>query len=481
MSSRKPLQRADRSVIVTAEDVQRLLTEGLDKIESIGQEFAQASQAAALEYRQRAAAAHVEVGRPFEMPKFSSQELREEVARRVRAYLEDTVRVLPVADEDVNERDRKRALIVQALVRLKKPTLEAIVRSEGGVPRVGSPREIAIQVANSYGWEPSAVARLVLDHTEEPKLAAGGLSSRIFSMRNEFELTHVALRVRYALRRFIEVGTVKWFVFDTMTVDERSLVLEGRLRTFRPLVVEGSEQAELIPDETTHTARIVLQDGSRMVRVSGASDSSTARAALRALELLTGEQRQPWVSKAESEATPIPGRLHPQTEFLLDIATNKLSPNLFAQPNAVLARFRLSANTVAAEESTSANTPSVSAWRAEGRHLLDSPSACGLMATEGRPLVDLTLKAGARRNPSDLASVIHTRFALESDHVLIETGLASDIALVTAVHDWGVQAVESTLTDGVDEQAMRQLEAKILRKATGRHSASDQIVMRETL
>jgi hypothetical protein len=467
---RDHLVRLQHTTIVREEDIERLLTEGLDEVTKFAAAHAEATRRNYLE--------QVEPNEESESP---SPELASDADRfvnAVRGYLEDHVMVLDEPSDDVNSNDLERALIRQALVRLRAPALEQILRLQGATPASKRASELARQVADSYGWDPAAVARVVLDHTEEPQATANGWSTRIFQMKEPVDANQVGPYVEIALRRFVPVGAVKWFVFDRMEVSgELSIRLSGRLRTFTPKPNETADGATAVlgSESATYAATLVVDDGSRMVRVEQAHTTTAARAAVSAFTKLTLSERQTWLSGAERDAASIPGRLHPQTQLLLEIVRSRLPAELFSRKNATLARFRVSA---ASQTDSDADTASISAWRAEGRHLLNTPSASKLMLSEGRPLVDLTFDASvAGESGGHEVGRCSTRFVLDSDHVLIETGLAgADGETTRAAHRAAVGAVEAALRDGVSEYVVAELTDEIKRNESATSTTGPSIL-----
>lgn len=466
---RDPLFRLERSTIVREEDIERLLTEGLDELASFADEHAAATRADFLR--------QVDSDEfPAQAPT-SATTTRDRLATAIRRYLEDHVVVLDEPSDDVNVDEVEKALIRQALVRLRAPALEEILRLQNKSPASKRASELARQVADSYGWDPAAVARVVLDHTEEPQATAGGWSTRIFQMKDPVDADSVEKYLGFAMRRFISVAPVKWFVFDSLDRTESGIRLKGRLRTFTPKPSETPDGATAVlgSESATYEAVVAVDDGSTMIRVEQAQTTTAARAAASAFAKLTLSDRQSWLSGAERDATPIPGRLHPQTQLILEIVRSRLSAGVFTRKNATLARFRMSATP---DTGTDANTASISAWRAEGRHLLNTASASKLMLSEGRPLVDLTFDVSVMEELGDKAiGRCAIRIVLESDHVLIETGLSGASEEGTHyAHRAVVDAVEAALKSGVSDEVVAEVTTEIKRNESGSVSAGRSIL-----
>lgn len=466
---RDQLFRLDRSTIVREEDIAQFLTEGLDELSEIAAEHAAATRQ---DYLRQVDAAD----EPMVLPRFA-QTSRDGLETAVRSYLEDHVLVLEEPGDDVDSSDLKRALIRQALVRLRAPALEEIVRQQGGTPSSKQAGELALQVANSYGWDPAAVARLVLDHTEEPRATAGGWSTRVFQTKEPMDADRVAEYLGIAIRRFVQVGAVKWFAFDSLEREGSRIRLHGRLRTFvpKPNETPDGNSAVLGAESTTYNMSVVVENGSRFLRVEQATSTAAARAAVTAFARLTLNERQAWVSGAEREAASIPGRLHPQTQFLLGTVRSNLPVDRFAQRNAVLARFRIPTG---GEKVSDGDKASISSWRAEGRHLLNTPSASKLLLSEGRPLVDLTFEASdTSGDAGNGIGRFATRLVLESDHVLVETGLAGASEDQTlAAHRVAVSAVQGALSDGIPEEVVDRLTEEVRRNESGEDSSGPSIL-----
>lgn len=466
---RDQLFRLDRSTIVREEDIAQFLTEGLDELSEIAAEHAAATRQ---DYLRQVDAAD----EPMVLPPFA-QTSHDRLETAVRSYLEDHVLVLEEPGDDVDSSDLKRALIRQALIRLRAPVLEEIVRQQGDTPRSRQAGELALQVADSYGWDPTAVARLVLDHTEEPQATAGGWSTRVFQTKEPMDADRAQEYLGIAVRRFVQVGPVKWFAFDAMEREGPRIRLHGRLRTFVPKPNETPDGnfAVLGSESTTHSMSVIVESGSKFLRVEQATSTAAARAAVTAFAKLTLSERQAWVSGAERDAASIPGQLHPQTQFLLGIVRSKLPADQFAKRNAVLARFRIPAG---GEKAGEGDTASISAWRAEGRHLLNTPSASKLLLSEGRPLVDLTFEASdTTEGEGNRLGRFATRLVLENDHVLVETGLAGASEHQTlAAHRAAVSAVEEALVDGIPAELVSQLAEEMRRNESGEATSGPSIL-----
>ena len=436
----RPLRRLGKKPLLRSEDIDTVVSEMQAAMERVSAEFI--------------ASTRVSGDGSADLP--PAPDLQELAEASLRAYLEDEIVELePVEGNDIQRVEIEHEVMKKALVGLKLAGLREVAALRG-IASAGSSDELAQRVASSYGWDEAAIARLVLDHTGEPIETENGPSTRIFLLRHPANLDAIEERLAYVTGRYIRTGTARWFVFeDYSRLSDEALELEGSLRTYRPRIEDEGNEASLRADRTISPARLEVTDGSRFVLVHGAASVGAAKAMMSAFTVATAQEVLPYVPNAEAGAKARSRALHPITLFLLDLVTSGMQGHLFRQRNAILARFRVAKSAAEPDPESSpkiTRRPRLSAVRFEGDYLLDSPAACRLMWTDGRPLVDLTMRV-VTTDPGDTTprATFAVRLAVENDHVLVAMGLGDgDSKRAAAVHAAAIRAVARQVEAGVD-------------------------------
>jgi len=402
---------------------------------------------------------------PMDVPDLSNR-----AEHALRALLEEETYALvePDGNRGIAEHELHHELLKKALVGLKTPVLRELARSRGLEPE-SKLDELARQIAASYQWDEEAIARLVLDYAEDPRETEGGPTTRIFALDAPVDLARIEDRLSYVDGRYYRTDIAKWFTFGHYQRVGTVLKVSGKLQTYRAGVDPVAED-RLKAESDISLASLEATGGSRTVRVHDATNASAARSMMAAFKVATSAKTLDHIPYTGSGADIRPRALHPSTEFLLDLVTHRLRGRLFRQRNAVLARFRYTRTESNADDNEAGardRKPSLRAVRFEGKNLLDSPTASGLMWTEGRPLVDLTVQVAvtAPDDEHDILTRIPVRLALERDHVLVATGLSSSPDLMTEVHRSVLDQVEQAITDGITPARRAQLERVIRSRA----------------
>jgi hypothetical protein len=401
-------------------------------------------------------------------PSVEVPDLTDRAEQALRALLEEETYALvePEGPRGIAAHELHHELLKKALVGLKRPVLRELVSTRGMEPE-SKLDDLARQVAASYDWDETAIARLVLDYAEDPRETEGGPTTRIFALAEPIDLARIEHRLAYVNGRYYRTDIAKWFTFERYQRIGSVLKVAGTLQTYRAGVDPVAED-RLKSEQDISSASLDVTEGGFTARVHDASTASAARSMLAAFRVATTAKALEYVPNSGSGADIRPRALHPSTEFLLDLVTHRLRGRLFRQRNPVLARFRYTkSESTSTEDSAQGRKPSLRAVRFEGKNLLDSTTACGLMWTEGRPLVDLTVEVAVTAVDDDqkVLARIPVRLALEKDHVLVATGLSSSAEVMAEVHRSVLDHVERAITEGVPADHRIKLERTIRNRA----------------
>ena len=115
------------------------------------------------------------------------------------------------------------------------------------------------------------------------------------------------------------------------------------------------------------------------------------------------------------------------------------------------------------DDATSDDTkPSLKAIRFEGNHLLDSVAACRLIAKDGRPGANVSMRL-SYKGDSRTAEVFPMSLSLESDHFTVTTGIGmGGSTLSVDLHEKAVRTVLDEVTLGSsDPEKLERLVRKI--------------------
>ncbi len=353
----------------------------------------------------------------------------------LRTWLEDEVIALvePEGPRGIDEHELHHEILKKALVTLKREVLQDIARSKKLIPETKLD-DLARQVARAYQWNESAIAQLLLDYTEEPRETRGGFSTRLFSLRKPADVSRMAERLSYVDGRYYRTDIAKWFVFEQYRTVDSVLRVGGALQSYKAKV-DPATDGKLATERDSAACELEVRAGATTVLVHQARSYSVARSMLAAFRVATEADVIDSAPNTGADSPVVPRQLHPSTLFLLDVLTHRMDGPLFRSRNAILARFRLGSRAASQGAATSSRKPTLRAVRFEGENLLDSPAACGLMWTEGRPLVDVTVSVLATEADQAIRARVPIRIALEGGAVLVETGLSDDPDVASEVHE----------------------------------------------
>lgn len=443
----RPLRKLERKPALRTEDLDEVIRQLRTTLSEAGTSLAQATGAEPDDDR----------------PPVHAPDLSNRAEEALRGLLEEeTFALIEPGPDGIGEHELHNEVLKKALVGLKGQVLKELARTRGLKP-ASKLDELAKQIASSYKWDESAIARLVLDHTEDPRETEGGPTTRLFILTQPIDLARIEDRLAYVDGRYYRTDIAKWFTFERYNRAGSVLKVTGRLRSYRA-GVDPERGDRLTSQQEMSAASLDVSDGSRMARVHGAKNQAVARSMMAAFRVATLAEALDYVPNSGSNAAIQPRTLHPSTEFLLDVVTHRLRGHLFKQRNPILARFRYTRPAPTSQEAGSAGPvprkPLLHAVRFEGENLLDSITACGLMWNEGRPLMDLTVDVAATASDDDRTVLCHVpiRIALERDHVLIATGLSINAGVTNEVHYAVVDQVERAITDGIPDEHRSKLE-----------------------
>lgn len=451
MTSR-PLRRLGRKPVLRPEDVDAAIDHLRLGLADVGERLAQETAPEPDDDR----------------PAIQVPDLTDRAEQALRRLLEEETYALvePEGPRGIAEHELHHELLKKVLVSLKRPVLRELAKTRGMEPE-SKLDDLARQVAASYQWDETAIARLVLDYAEDPRETAGGLTTRIFVLAERVDLARIEDRLAYVDGRYYRTDIAKWFTFESYQRLGSVLKVTGTLQTYRAGVDPVAEDRLKTEQDISSASLHVSEDGVT-ARVHDASTASAARSMMAAFRVATTARALDFVPNSGSGADIRPRVLHPSTEFLLDVVTHRMRGHLFRQRNPVLARFRYTRSESASDEDTArGRKPSLRAVRFEGKNLLDSITACGLMWTEGRPLVDLTVEVAVTAADDDqqVLARIPVRLALEKDHVLVATGLSSSAERMAQVHRAVLDHVEQAIDEGVPAEHRIKLERTIRNRA----------------
>jgi len=390
------------------------------------------------------------------------------VRQALHAYLADEIvpAIEQEGDTGIRVSEAEHEQVKRALAHLKLGVLRDIARQRG-VDAAGDLDLVTGRIGYALNWDREAVARLILDHTEESPEVATGHSTRVFALRGELSVDEVADRLSYVSGRYIRTGIARWFVFEDSRLVPPLLRVEGAVEAFRAEARELDDSPFLDATPTRAEVEIELSSDSNVALVHGAS-AQNARGSLTALSTAAKVEHPDYVPRAELNAGVLPGRIHPTSFFMLDLVYSRLRGSLFRERNPILARFRFSKSDEEEQDQSGTRKPRLRAVRFDGEHLLDSREACSLLWLEGRPLVDLTVRVQARGDGDENWGRFPVRITIETDHVAVSTGYGSaSLDRSQEVHRASVAAVQSALIGPEpDWERLNAVEAHIEKVAT---------------
>lgn len=377
----------------------------------------------------------------------------------LRAALEDEIVSAVETDEGTGilEWEYEREVIKKALVGLKRVELKNIAR-EKKLEIQGSTEQLAATIGRAYRWDEEEIARLILSREPEATPERGHMA-RLVPVADPIDPDFVARRLEYVHHRYVRVGVARWFIFEEISRDNDVVVARGRIRSYQAHVTEEIENPTLGATRSEDQIAIRLEGGARLIQMT-ARNPTAVRSAMKAIEHATGISALGYVPFRQPALEGAAGTFAGESLFLLDVLDNRISEAGFRSRNLTIARFRLSeadelVSGAALEEAPS--RPQLKAVRFEGDHILDSVTACHLLAQEARALVDISFTASlfdATQSTRESLPRFPLRVGLERDHAVVLTGfgtLAPELSV--AAHVALRAAVIAEISDGISDTA----------------------------
>lgn len=385
----------------------------------------------------------------------------------LRQLLEDEYVPAYTEDEEFVQSEFHREVVKKALIGLRAETLRKVAE-EHSLDKRGAAEDVAERIARAYRYDDAEIARLILDNVEEPTAEAGH-ESRVFPLVRNLNINGAEARLQQVDRRLVRTGVARWLSVDHVErIDDQSLGVEGRLRSYKAFVDELGDAPTLRSSPDEKDVRVILRDCEPRMTTEEAS-VNVSRVCARAVSDV--------IDVPLTAGLPI-GRAHSghlatmddRTVLLLDLVHSRLTEVGIADRNLTVARFVTEkADRLASTAPDEAQEHSLKAVRFEGNHLLDSPQACQLISLQGRGLVDISLWIAAPDLAEDggLVPWFPVRFTVERDHVGVLTGFGRHRPERSAqLHRRLVEQVEAALEHGLlDEGQLNEFAEQISRVA----------------
>lgn len=368
----------------------------------------------------------------------------------IKAALEDEI--VPAreitAEGGILPWELNHELVKKALVGLKIPSLKFIAR-KSQVSLTGNAEDLATRVARHYNWNEQEIARLILDQQALAVRPRDGHYDRLFPLVEAPDLDQIIDRLEYVTGRYIRIGVARWFVFDRFDATDDRLELTGSLHSYRAYVDDTGDEPTVNASPRFDTAVLQMDRGSNVLRVRQLS-ATGARSAVTALNAAAGVAPLGYV--------PLPAiaglggasvAFDRVTLFMLDLLENRFRGAGLHNPDLTVARFKVGEAEDIDVEGESLS-PLLEAVRFEGRHILDSTEACRLIATEGRSLVNISLRIKTAPRSDGESATFPIQIGIDGWDVAVSTGFGSRSSeLSVGVHQSLISALKSEISDGV--------------------------------
>lgn len=394
----------------------------------------------------------------------------------LRQALEDEIVPATEADDTSGmlEWELRREITKKALIGLKLPTLRGVA-AEKNLDKRGRAEDVAERIARFYKFDEQAIAQLILDAEDEPE-PERGLADRLFPIDQPVkDLAGFLQDIRPVVHRYIRVGLARWFVLEDADDRNGALRLNGKIRSYRAHVESEGDEPQLGSSVIETPVGIEIRKDNSFLRLRR-GNAAASRSAARAIESAGGLQL---LGRLPIEQSHGGGRLatfEPRTVVMLDILHNRLGATIARSPNLTMARFEMSAQDDATENDDP-DRPSLKAVRFEGSHLLDSVSACRLIAIDGRALVHLSLLVVANPDGSDEPGEFPIRISLDRDHATLVTGYGTRPDLALRLHRELLAELEAAILQGATDPSALESFATRIHDLAQSGEASEKAVM----
>jgi hypothetical protein len=377
-------------------------------------------------------------------------------------------------DSDLFEIEKQREIQKKALMILSRRSLARLAESMK-LDKRGTAEELAERLARALKHDEQKIAQLIIENAEEPE-PDRRFSARLFPLERTLDLSHVSDRIGWALGRYIRIGVARWVVFEEVLRDEDELTLGAQLFSYSAQVDTQDHDPSLAATPSTSSIKLRLFEGHSVVHVDQAGINES-RGALKALESVTDIRRLGRLPATPKGLEGALGTFDPVTVLMLDLIYNRASQAQARSINLTAAKFRMDKEEAHIVAADNPEKPTLRSVRFEGRHLLDSPAACRLIAKEARALVDISMTVGVEVSGGSEEMRFPVRFILSSDHAAVMTGYGLIPRFARLLNERLIEGVEVAIEQGITSRdRLEDLAERILA-----FSASDEAADRPAM
>ncbi len=389
-------------------------------------------------------------------------DLSEALFDRLRDALEDEVVVAKPATGEavIEEREEEREIAKRALAHIRLPQLRGIAE-ELNLAKGGTLDDVADRIVRAFRGDRAEIARLVVTYESEPP-PERRFTTRLFQIWEASTDVGTTLeRVQLFAHRYIRTGIARWFIINDVTQAARAMLMKGTFRFYRADATEQDEEYTLWADPDSASARLRLRANETSVEVEATGDRES-RAIMTAFQHASGLR---WRDTLPVSRRAPEGELQgwePRSVVMVDLLNARFGSNSIEIFNLNVAGFETGSEPTDYDDST---RPSVRSVRFQGRHLLDSRTACELLV-QGQGLVELGALVRFQAD-AESSYILPMTLRLERDHAKVMTGFGANPALAARdLHDVVVKGVRRSLREGLmDEEALRRLAQEIRSRA----------------
>lgn len=383
----------------------------------------------------------------------------------LEAELRDALEVSVVpaveaGDTDLFELEKQREIQKKALMVLSRRSLARLAESMA-LDKRGTAEELAERLARALKHDEQKIAQLIVENAEEPE-PERRFSARLFPVERQLDIARVTERIGWALGRYIRIGVARWVVFEEVLHEAGELSLRAQLFSYSAQVDMQDDDPSLAATPSTSMIKLKLFEGHSVVHVDEAGINES-RGALKALESVTDIRRLGRLPATPSGLEGALGTFDPVTVLMLDLLYNRASQAQARSIDLTAAKFRMDKEEAHIVAADNPEKPTLRSVRFEGRHLLDSPAACRLIAKEARALVDISMTVGVEAAGGSEEMRFPVRFILSSDHAAVMTGYGLIPRFAGLLNERLIEGVEATIEQGItSRERLEDLAERIL-------------------
>lgn len=370
-------------------------------------------------------------------------DLTEWLVTNMREAIEEELVVARPAEGEarIEPREEQREIAKRALVHIRLARLRDI--AEGlGLGRGGDLEQVVDRIVRAYHDDQEAIAKLIIEHESEPP-PERRFTTRLFHLsEGPKDLSAPGERAERFAHRYIRTGIARWFVVEQVAADAQKLTMHGTFRFFRADADVRNETYSLRADADSAAARLRVRAAHPFVEVDarGPTESRAIMLAFQHTTALKWRQAQSFLT-----GPPVDDLLawEPRSVFLVDLLHTRFGSDALDVFDLNTAGFQTGETVPADEDET---RPAVRSVKFQGRHILDSRTACELLVA-GQALVELGLVLRFQATANDDVLVPLT-ISLERDHATVATGFgAQPPQLARQVHDLAVRGIEAAFSE----------------------------------